>query len=540
VVGADELDTGPDLGRAPDRPWEPERTRTCVRGRVLIKLAPGEAGDHVPHYLEVARGLRTAALAVDDGAVDRAIRRFSPAAQVTRAFHAAKQVMVGGETRHHFDDLEEHIGLSRTFRIDLDPDASLLGLLEELKGLAVIEAATPQYLAVTPFAGPRPRGAGSRRGPAPPSAAAVDRRYAQRMIGADEALAFEPGDSALIVGIIDSGVALDHQELQGRLRPGVDTVDLPPDRTTRGLTLIGDSSDPDRIPRDEMGHGTACASIIGARGLSVPPGLGGAARLLAARALAAARFAERSTLTALGCIPDIDQAVKLAVDLGAKVLNLSFGTPETALRPDDPRPHEDVIAYALARGAIPVAASGNSGTPTRYYPAAHPGVLAVGSVGENGLPSSFSTRGDHVALCAPGERVFAAGLDGYQSQSGTSFASPFVAGACALLVARAARYGVALTAEDARTYLTRHARPFSPAARITGCGSGVLNVPAALHALEDVLGRRDRRGSFTAEERRAAPHAPVAEPPSRGSKTHAFGRGFLEPNPTRTTEEKRP
>jgi subtilisin family serine protease len=239
----------------------------------------------------------------------------------------------------------------------------------------------------------------------------------------------------------------------------------------------------------------------------VPCGAGGHARLLPVRALAAARFAERTSLTALGCIPDIDQAVKLAVDLGAKVLNLSFGTPETALRPDDPRPHEDVIAYALARGAIPVAASGNSGTAVRYYPAAHPGVIAVGSVGEEGVPSAFSTRGDHVALSAPGERIYAAGLDGYGVQTGTSFAAPFVAGACALLVARAARYGVPFSAEDARAYLTRYARPFSPAARVTGYGSGVLDVGAAL---------RDRKALFSADDigRVGDIHS---EPPSRGA-----------------------
>jgi subtilisin family serine protease len=494
--------------RSPDRPWEPERTRTCVLGRVLVKVAPGEAKDHVPHYLEVARGARSPSLTIDGGGrIDRALRRFSPAAQVTRAYQAARQVTVGGERRHSFDDLEHRIGLSRTFRVDLDPDTSLLGLLEELKALSTVESATPQYLSVTPF------GFGSGPGP---ETRPLDRDYAQRMIGLERALGFEGGDSALIVAIVDSGVALDHPELVGRLRPGVDTVDLPPDRTTRGLTVLGDTSGPDRIPRDEMGHGTACAGIIGARGRELPRGIAGHARLLPARALAAARFAERSTLTALGCIPDIDQAVKLAVDLGAKVLNLSFGTPETALRPDDPRPHEDVIAYALARGAIPVAASGNSGTPTRYYPAAHAGVLAVGSVGPDALPSTFSTRGDHVALCAPGERIYTAALEGYGAQSGTSFAAPFVAGACALLVSRAARYGVPLSADDARAYLTRHARPFAPAARVTGCGSGVLDVPAALAALERALNQRGRASLFSADEGAFGPRDVHLVPPSRG------------------------
>src|SRR3954466_4598062 len=101
MVGEPSDADAPD--RSPDRPWEPERTRTCVRGRVLVKVAPGGGPEHVPHYLEVARGVHPASLSIDGGPIDTAIRKFSPAAQVTRAFHAARQITVGGETRHQWD-----------------------------------------------------------------------------------------------------------------------------------------------------------------------------------------------------------------------------------------------------------------------------------------------------------------------------------------------------------------------------------------------------------------------------------------------------
>ena len=64
------------------------------------------------------------------------------------------------------------------------------------------------------------------------------------MIGAEEALAMEGGDTALIVAIVDSGVALGHPEFTERLRPGVDTVDLPGEQVSRGLKLYGDYHGP--------------------------------------------------------------------------------------------------------------------------------------------------------------------------------------------------------------------------------------------------------------------------------------------------------
>jgi subtilisin family serine protease len=459
---------------APDQPWTPERTRTAVRGKLVVKVASGEAPERIPHYLAVAAGRSPPATRFDGGGrVDQILRRFSPAARITRAYRPA-----GRGDGEDWDAVEDQTGVARTYRIEIDPDCSLLRMVAELRALAVVDAVSPHYLSVTPFGDP----------PAPrPS----DRLYAHRMVGVKRALAFEPGDASLIVAVIDSGVALDHAEFAGRLRPGFDTVDLPKDQVSRGITLIGDTHTPDRHPGDEMGHGTACASIIGAHGRRVPPGAAGAARILPARALAAGRFADRNTLTAVGALPDIDNAVKLAVDLGARVLNLSFGTPESALRTDDPRPHGDVITYALERGCILVAASGNSGTTSRYYPAAHPGVITVGSVNEHGRPSSFTTRGDHVALCAPGEHIPTAGLDGYQTNTGTSFAAPFVAGACALLLSRAARYGAPLGPGAVLSFLRAHARRFPIDVDVTGCGAGILDLSASLAGLEHALARAE-------------------------------------------------
>ncbi|XXF81319.1 S8 family serine peptidase [Myxococcaceae bacterium GXIMD 01537] len=460
---------------APDRPWAPDRSRMVMRGRVVLRVRAGEAPDEVPAHQDVARGQATATPRLDGGGIDRVLRRHSPAMRVSRVYPAARSVTRFGSRRHLWDDVEVATGMSRTFRVDLDPDTSLLAVVESLAELGIVEMACPHYLSVTPFA-------------QEVEVLGQDAFYGHRMVGAESALRHEPGDTALIVGIVDSGVEYTHPELEGRMRPGVDTVDLAQELMSRGLKLFGDTSRRDRDPVDEMGHGSACAGIIGARGQRLRPGVGGAARLLPVRVLAGARMVQKEAPTAIGAVPDIDAGVKAAVDLGARVLNLSFGTPESALRAEDPRPHEDVVAYAKARGCVLVAASGNSGDSVRYFPAALPDVIAVGAVGPTGAPASFTSRGPHVALSAPGESIPSVGLGGtLRAHTGTSFAAPFVTGACALLLARAARMSEGLDPRTLRELLVRSVRPFAPGVDASGCGAGILDIPAALRALEDVL-----------------------------------------------------
>jgi subtilisin family serine protease len=307
-------------------------------------------------------------------------------------------------------------------------------------------------------------------------------------VHAPEALAHEPGDSAVIVAIVDSGIAPQHPDLPP-VRAGYDTVQLGQGELGVALDLLGDSLTVDARPYDRyVGHGMACAGIIGALGFGMPPGVGGAAQLLPMRALAGARFPGKTDPVGIGATTDLDMAVKMAVDLGAKVLNMSFGTDDTVLDPTAPKPHAEVVAYALDRGCVLVAASGNNGDTTRYWPAAYPGVIAVGAVGTDGRPTTFSTRGDHVALCAPGERIRSLGLEGYQQVTGTSFAAPFVAGAAALLVARAERRSTPIDAALVRELLVESATPF-PGAPVAGCGAGVLNAAAALRALDTWIDR---------------------------------------------------
>jgi subtilisin family serine protease len=131
---------------------------------------------------------------------------------------------------------------------------------------------------------------------------------------------------------------------------------------------------------------------------------------------------------------------------------------------------------------------GNSGERERYYPAAFPEVIAVGSVDADGRRSHFSTTGDHIAISAPGENIVSAARHGYDAGSGTSYAAPFVTGAAALLVARARRRNRKLQGTEVKKLLTESASPLGDGGFNAETGHGLLDVLSALRRLDQAMG----------------------------------------------------
>jgi subtilisin family serine protease len=453
-------------------PWAPGARLASVPGSMILKVALGEAPAGIPAQNDVRAFAAEAARGIDGGPIDRLVEHWGGTPRIARLHTAAASHGKVGRRHHDYDDVEHTTGIARTFRVDLPKEAALGSLVDALRQVRTVEAASLNFLTATPFADAIDPGADE------------DDAWASRdLIFAAEAMAYEPGDPAIIVGLVDSGVALDHPELDGRLRAGFDCVHLGQADLASGMKFLGDVDVTDTSPLDRfVGHGTCCAGIIGASGDRIPPGLAGLCQILPVRVLGAAAMPGRRDPVGIGAIADIDVGLKWAVDLGAKVINCSFGTADSGLEGHGPKPHQDVVRYAAARGCILVAASGNSGAEERFWPAAFPEVIAVGAVSKTGVPTAFTTRGAHVALSAPGERVVSTGLSGYQYATGTSFASPFVAAAAALLCARAARRSSPMDGPRVRALLVGTATPFSAAA--PGCGSGILNVAGALRALE--------------------------------------------------------
>jgi len=308
--------------------------------------------------------------------------------------------------------------------------------------------------------------------PAPALGGAYEWQYAAARENLVPASALRAA-SAITVAVLDTGADISAPDLAAK--------------TPATWSVRGNSSD----VTDYQGHGTfvsslAAGSTTNAEGVA---GFGGDARLLAVQAAAAD-----------GTMTDVDEAAAIvyAVDHGAKIVNMSFGGPVTS--PTE----QSAIAYAAAHGVLLVAAAGNSGQTGNQpsYPAAllqplgsngQGGVgLVVAASSLTGARASFSNYGSYISLAAPGENVFgalssssdpyywprqslpgsAAGIYGYGS--GTSFSSPEVAGAAALVWAANPH----LTAADVAEILEQSASGHGGWNQDTGYG--VLDVAAAV------------------------------------------------------------
>jgi subtilisin family serine protease/subtilase family serine protease len=244
-------------------------------------------------------------------------------------------------------------------------------------------------------------------------------------IDAPEAWAVSTGSPAVVVAVIDTGIDYTHPDLAAHYAGGYDFV----------------SGDFD--PLDDHGHGTHVAGTIAA-GLENLTGNPGAAEGVVgvapqARILAYKVCAADGTCTDAAVIAAIGRAV---AD-GAKVINMSLG--DTAYS----QSLADAVQAAWNAGVVIVAGAGNDGTTAPFYPAALDNVVAVGAFDEDHRRASFSNYGSWVDISAPGSNILStyplskcaeAGTPGdtgcYAWLSGTSMATPHVAGAAALLWAR--------------------------------------------------------------------------------------------------------
>jgi subtilisin family serine protease len=124
----------------------------------------------------------------------------------------------------------------------------------------------------------------------------------------------------------------------------------------------------------------------------------------------------------------IARAIRYAVDHGAQVINMSFGTlADTSVL-------QSAIEYATSRNVTLVASAGNYNTSNPQFPAAYPGVITIAATDLSDVKAAFSNYGSDIEIDAPGVNVIAP-VPGnlYALVNGTSFSAPMVAGAAALL-----------------------------------------------------------------------------------------------------------
>ena len=304
---------------------------------------------------------------------------------------------------------------------------------------------------------------------------------ARKAIGLDDVASKSRGHAQVKVAVLDTGIDLDHPELVHCLLPGFDFVNI----ISGANQFVGDYLGYDPDADDEVGHGTHVAGIIGAKGLSMSPGVVPNCKIIPVRVLGAMK--KGSGRVGAGLVGNINAGIKWAVDQGADVINMSLGI----VHEGGGLPHEDVVQYAKDHGVTIVAATGNDGQNALYYPSALPYVIGVGAMNDSFVHvAPFSTYGDQVDFVAPGTEIYSTYLKGqYAFSTGTSHSAPFVAGAAALLKSYALQKGRQLKDRHVKYILKHTSDKISNRFKDYKTGYGMINLKDAIKFLEYRLNR---------------------------------------------------
>lgn len=278
------------------------------------------------------------------------------------------------------------------------PSGSVLEKISALKQDPLIEFAEPDY---------------EIKAINIPDDPGFSQQWGLTMIQAPLAWDLTTGSPEIKIAILDSGIDQDHEDLAEKIVANQNFSTSP-------------SVD------DLFGHGTHIASIAGAitdqnKGVA---GVGYNSSLMNVKVLDDNGKGSDSTIA---------HGIIWATDNGAKVINMSLGGPEAS------KTLEDAVNYAWSRGVVVVAAAGNDGNSSPYYPACYANCISVAATDQNDKKVDFSNYGSWVDVAAPGMNIFGTLPNhanylhqqgcplNYGSLSGTSMAAPFVSGLAALI-----------------------------------------------------------------------------------------------------------
>ena len=342
-------------------------------------------------------------------------------------------------------------------------------LVTDLAGLTGVERVTLDATITLP---PEPAAAGSSAGTSNPE-------WNIDVIRAPELWAFGFDGTGVVVATMDSGADLDHPDIGPAYRGGTNSW--------------FDPSGEHATPYDAGGHGTQTLGLIvggdaGGSAIGVAPG----AQWIAAK-----------------IFNDQGEASLSDIHLGFQWLFDPDGNPNTDDAPDIVNNSwflegtlndcnndfaDDIAALKAAEIAVTFAA-GNSGpaTPSSVSPANNPGSFAVGAVDSNTNVAYFSSRGPSACdggiypqITAPGQFVRTSDLtfggifpNPYVSVIGTSFSTPHVTGAMALLLDAMSSQGGSVTVSQLESAITESAEDLGPPGPDNDYGAGMLDIVAA-------------------------------------------------------------
>jgi thermitase len=261
-----------------------------------------------------------------------------------------------------------------------------------------------------------------------------------------------PAAGGVPVGIVDTGIDAGHEDLAGKVAACGAAAD--------GRVTDGECA-------DSEGHGTHVAGTIGALANNHVgvAGVAFASPLIVCRALGGPDGS--------GTVADVAACIRWVHDRGAKVISMSLGGPSS-------RTLAEAAKSAYSRGgrsgSLLVAAAGNDGDGTVEYPAGLDQVVSVAAIDARDSVAPFSNENSDVELAAPGVDILSTKLGGgYIRYSGTSMATPHVAGAAALLWGRTP----GATASSVRRRLDAAVDDLGAPGRDPAYGYGVVDLAKA-------------------------------------------------------------
>ncbi len=284
------------------------------------------------------------------------------------------------------------------------------------------------------------------------------------------------GSSSVKIAVLDTGVNVNHPDLKNKLAAGWNAVDNNTDLT------------------DLHGHGTMMMGVAGAQtGNSAGmAGVGIEPKIMMVRI--------SNNAYGWAYTSDMAKAVIYAADHGAKVISISFGGsfPSATM--------QNAIDYAYNKGSLITAAAGNSGSNSYMYPAAYNHVIAVGATTSSDQKASFSNWGSWVDVTAPGASIYTTTKDGgYAYVSGTSPATPHVAGLAALLFSQKPD----LTPAQAENYIIENIDDLGASGKDDIFGYGRININKALVALTGQVPAPPADGLITGKITHASSKNPI-------------------------------
>lgn len=309
------------------------------------------------------------------------------------------------------------VDLSLIYELKYDPSHNLEAVQQALLATGMVEYVEPLYERV-PLYQPNDPASDSTK---------TSQAYL-RNIQAYGGWAVQKGDTNIIIGILDTGFRLTHEDIRQKIKYNYDDPIDGIDNDGDGLidNFFGwDFADRDNNPDDDSpyrGHGV---------------GVAGAAIGHADNGVGIAGVGFNTKFLPVKVFPSTDygsfggyEAIVYAADKGCSIINLSWGGEGSS------KFEQDIINYAaLDRDVVIVAACGNTNAKVNIYPAAYENVLSVGGT-NNDVKTSGQTWNYKVDVTAPSSGIYTTAVsrdDAYSRGYGTSYASPQVAGAAALV-----------------------------------------------------------------------------------------------------------